>query len=586
MNQLEDNDLINALTAATKNAMKVLTKANFTQKSIENFANNYKSEYKILKSELNIIDRPLEWLTTIISNSTGVGNSSLEYNVKVICDRLKVRQPSMMNKIKQLIDEEENNQDPRTENKQNELVENRAAQALNDTPKANTSRNIFFTSRNTQTNVDVDNHNRQFRSTLTATNEEDVFDAVDNEANKPNTPRLIEAGHRGICFNSLKERHESNKTVDLSSDEESEGRPTRYRVPLKYKKDDEMNTKMVNILSSLTDRVNNFKPSRPSRQDVRLESLKNANQNVKEWFRRFEIQTIDWSEEDRGRIVPCFFEESALNKFDQMNIFDQNKYSTIKTHLITAFTAPDHAEKCFKNFFTEKQKSDESIDDFATRLINLIREMNGVRRMAAQESLSTVFIDGVKFSIHKQLTVCDNTDFDYLVQKAKKVEKLDSVEQTVDSIKEDESINLIKRKNPINNIKSEKQARSVVSNRTETVDSGNWRMINKQSNCHLCGSESHYTKNCDRYSIVPKRNENSTTNKYQNNTPFKYQNKPRINFNLSPKRMRNNGDEVIKCNHCNKMGHSYQQCWVLNPMLKPKPKSSFINTRTFTNSKN
>ena len=255
---------------------------------------------------------------------------------------------------------------------------------------------------------------------------------------------------------------------------------------------------MINILSGLTDRVNTSRTLRPSRQEVKLESLKNANQNTKEWFRRFEIQTVDWSDEDRGRIVPCFFEEVALNKFDQMNRVDQGYYSRIKDHLISSFAGSDHAEKCFKNFFTQKQRSDESIDDFATRLINLTKDLSGNRRIAAQESLSTVFIDGVKANIHKQLIMCDNNDFDYLIEKAKKLEKLDRVEQTVNSIKENESTNLIKNKNSINKINSDKQTRSVVSNRTETVDSGNRRTANKPNNCYLFGSGSPYAKNCDK----------------------------------------------------------------------------------------
>ena len=64
----------------------------------------------------------------------------------------------------------------------------------------------------------------------------------------------------------------------------------------------------------------------------------------------------------------------------------------------------------------------------------------------------------------------------------------------------------------------------------------------------------------------PKRfnNKNSYKNTFSNKTQ---------NVNENKRFVKKNSDDeyenIVKCSHCKRPGHSYKQCWELNPQLKP-----------------
>lgn len=62
----------------------------------------------------------------------------------------------------------------------------------------------------------------------------------------------------------------------------------------------------------------------PKRENLRLtnprlESLQHTSQDVKKWFKRFEVQTRGWTEFERGQEVPKLFEGAYFDEFEKMD---------------------------------------------------------------------------------------------------------------------------------------------------------------------------------------------------------------------------------------------------------------------------
>ena len=70
--------------------------------------------------------------------------------------------------------------------------------------------------------------------------------------------------------------------------------------------------------------------SNRSNKQLRLETLKNDSQDIQEWFSKYERQTTQWSDEERGHDVPAWFEDSALRFWELMNTNDRYNYENIK----------------------------------------------------------------------------------------------------------------------------------------------------------------------------------------------------------------------------------------------------------------
>lgn len=143
-----------------------------------------------------------------------------------------------------------------------------------------------------------------------------------------------------------------------------------------YQETESNEIKMAKILLSLAEEVKFFKKTssvkqvRTNHSDIRIENLKNHSQNVHEWFSRFETQTIDWSDEERGRIVPCFFEDEAIKTHSMIPIENALDYGKVKDYVCKKLAPPNFSP--LLDFFQASQRVNEQIDQYAHRLISYI----------------------------------------------------------------------------------------------------------------------------------------------------------------------------------------------------------------------
>ena len=63
-----------------------------------------------------------------------------------------------------------------------------------------------------------------------------------------------------------------------------------------------------------------------TKDQVRIESLKNDSQDVQEWFGKFERQTAMYTGEEQGLEIVKWLEETALRCWDLINESDKRNF--------------------------------------------------------------------------------------------------------------------------------------------------------------------------------------------------------------------------------------------------------------------
>ena len=597
----EYNEYILALSLAITNAINVLNRVTFTANSVENFIKSHENEYQILKTVLKIKKTPFEWLTTLIGIGLRTDEQNIKANVANVLKKLKKKQPDLYREIYNVIYEEEPVQEP-VQKRQNDHereeeeeyfspdeddVANNAPRVRATQQQNSQEKPRRYSARRVNASSSKNAHNLAELSSEdeSMNNRDDVIQIRENNVSMNNRDDLIKIRENNISMNNR------NDVLTLRKDNESmnnrnnfpsfrtnpESMNNRLNHASSRTHDDSVNSRMISILSDLADKVNNVRTSRPNRQEIRIESLKNKSQDVKDWFSRFELQTARWSDGDRSEAVPCFFEELALQKFKLMNDIDKAYYTRIKEHIVASFIPLNHAKKCFTEFFNMRQRPSESVDDFATRLLNKIEEIDISERMTARRKINEVFMNGLSVKMQEKLCYYENEDFDFLVAKAQRFESLESLNKSIVSVKEKETVNWIDKK-PVYRTNTN-------TNKQSSVD------LYPKKVCSLCGRNGHIAETCERFMIVPRPKENRNNqfpkysdNKFNSNSKYNPPNQIK-NSNVNKRDQRKNSDEeyenIVKCSHCNRPGHNQKQCWELNPQLKP---AKFTNKNR--NSKN
>ncbi len=77
-------------------------------------------------------------------------------------------------------------------------------------------------------------------------------------------------------------------------------------------------------------------------KQLRLETLKNSSQNVRDWFNIFDIQTLQYTYEQKGFEVVKWFEDIALHFWKMMPSNNRHDYKQIQEYIIGKFSSSDH----------------------------------------------------------------------------------------------------------------------------------------------------------------------------------------------------------------------------------------------------
>lgn len=346
--------------------------------------------------------------------------------------------------------------------------------------------------------------------------------------------------------------HDEMREADPNHEHESDPEPDPVQESeSEYEDAEQPNDILTKILQKLTEEVKDLKSkeshSHLSRTEIRIENLKNASQNIFEWFTRFEIQTSRWTDKDRGLEVPCYFEDIALSKYQLINPQDRFNYQVIKKHMIEVFLPKDREISSRLDFYKATQRIDESVDQFGHRLLRLVEQTNKDMKEIYRADLPSIFKNGCNDEIRRGLIGQDTKNFDRLWEMAKELEQfkpskseIAAVNVPTESVEAINTSNIVcyncKKKGHLS--KDCKGKRIPMRNKTERK-------------CFLCGMDNHYSTDCRKFEAKIKAAKTF-------NNPS---NKPNFKSNKT-KNIRN------ECKRCHKPGHSEEDCWTKNITCK------------------
>ncbi|CAF0824453.1 unnamed protein product [Brachionus calyciflorus] len=271
------------------------------------------------------------------------------------------------------------------------------------------------------------------------------------------------------------------------------------------------------------------------------ESLKSLSHEMSEGLKRCEFQTVKWTNDDITSQVVSFFDKDKILT-DSKNEPDK-KHINVKIKSFTHVNVKNRKAE----FFRDKQRVDESVEQFGERLLNYLKDLCIQDKKELEKHLTEVFIDGVSKSI-KILIISDSSlNFKEVWEKAKKIEKCIQYQ-------EESGI-------AINESKSAKTNRGY---QKFYFDENAFR----KPTCQFCG-KSHYTTNCYQWNIFQENNkDNCKSNRKYPSRQSKSKTDRRVTF--SPQRYINSKNNLtlerresrraIKCNKCYGFGHFANKC--------------------------
>ena len=81
----------------------------------------------------------------------------------------------------------------------------------------------------------------------------------------------------------------------------------------------------------------NLAMSSRTNKPLRIQIFKNDSQGTHEWFSKFERQTAQWTDEDRGYEVTTWFTDNALRIWELMPEKHKEDYYEIKAAILQKF---------------------------------------------------------------------------------------------------------------------------------------------------------------------------------------------------------------------------------------------------------
>jgi hypothetical protein len=268
---------------------------------------------------------------------------------------------------------------------------------------------------------------------------------------------------------------------------------------------------------------------------LRIENLKNRNQNVTNWFRQFEIHTRGWKDEIRGLEVAKYFEGIALQKYELM-AEDEVEYESIKKHMIEHLQSSDHSSDILTEFFNAKQRPDENVDQYGHRLLDYVKEAPIEDRQMMEQKLAVVFKKGCTLEIQKLIMASTRETFKDLWEDARKIEKIVAKSETssIDPVKE--TVDAIKKALKCYNCK--KEGHIAKDCRAPKTDN--------RKKCNSCGMTNHDSSECRLAKLLSRMLQQVSKQNTQH---------PATHSTKST-----NYKQTRTCNFCKKTGHLEAQC--------------------------
>jgi hypothetical protein len=282
-----------------------------------------------------------------------------------------------------------------------------------------------------------------------------------SEGEKQNQIKIIKNNKKGKF--SKKQTDLETKTSSDTDDE-----PLQQNEKINYKQ-----------LDYLYQRMTSQSSSKEILQIDKLSPRLKGGQNVTMWFQKYELQTSRWSETDRGLEVACYFEDSVLLRYWKMEK-NTKSYRAIKKFMIKELTSDDHEDELKTRFYSAKQRPEESVETFGSRLLQYTRECSADDKISFTKSLSYVFMSGLDVEISKSLLWADKkTPFKKVLAGAARAEQL---------------IRSANKNMTLNSINNEEHVAAVMSYSNKSKS--NNEDESPPPKCEFCGKIGHYTGSC------------------------------------------------------------------------------------------
>jgi hypothetical protein len=153
-----------------------------------------------------------------------------------------------------------------------------------------------------------------------------------SNSNMEDEIEVLEKANKIQEFDNETDGEESNVKIDFNTNRANTNSNTSINTNA-----NRLNTNADPMLQKMMEIFRDLAISQTTTRRLRLDSLKNSNQDVQEWFNKFERQTAKWPYEEKDYEVAAWVEETALKYWEMMQ--DQNKYdyNKIKELLLKKF---------------------------------------------------------------------------------------------------------------------------------------------------------------------------------------------------------------------------------------------------------
>lgn len=238
------------------------------------------------------------------------------------------------------------------------------------------------------------------------------------------------------------------------------------------------------------------------RERLSIERLRCASQDVETWFRRYELETRDYSGENRAFYLPLYLTDDAFDAYDRFPGKNYASYERLKEYIIKSLF-PDKSEKqAWLEFSNARQRPDEDVKQFANRLQKMVNYAPEACKDKMFEELKETYINGCEKSIRNYLIgEHSRMKLDEIVSKAVKLERSEREarstlaalrKQSEGEEEEEDSINAINRRAECFKChKTGHWAKECKSSTIRAATTTQQRML-----CVFCGSEEHLAKDC------------------------------------------------------------------------------------------
>ena len=241
------------------------------------------------------------------------------------------------------------------------------------------------------------------------------------------------------------------------------------------------------------------------------------------WFEDFERRTYNWKDVERALEVPCWLDEEALKFYELAADSIKRNYQELKRHLIKELNPSDREFEVKAELYSAKQEVNESVDEFAQRLLTIQMDWPKVEKPIIEKDMSKVFIRNCNPEIKRLIIADEGLPFNKLWRKARKIEKCnkEAKMETLEAIsKVDETIETTAAVSALSQVKCFK-----CDNKGHMAKDCKVKQTKTTVSCALCGGKNHSLENCNQLKMLrslaisknskpPTNNSNKSSNKF------------------------------------------------------------------------